>query len=63
MTIGDFLEYCMDAAMLKVEIYSIDSSNVEWFGDGDDVPDHLLDTPLWSYDVPTREGILTLNIY
>lgn len=61
MTVYEFLDYCIDARLLTVEIYSLDKGTV-WVGDFDELPDEYADAELCSFDVPTKEGCITLNI-
>lgn len=62
MTIFDFLEYCIDEGMLKVEIYSLDKGKTVWTGDGDDIPSEYGYAELCSFDIPTEPWHITLNI-
>ena len=62
MTVGDFLSYCIDEGLLTVEIYSCEKCEVVWLGNGYDVPDHILDEELGSFDVPSKADHITLNI-
>ena len=62
MTIGDFLDYCIDAGLLTVEIYSLEVGETVWTGWGDEMPNEYLDSELGSFDIPSKQGILTLNI-
>ena len=62
MNIYEFLDYCIDAGMMEVEIYSLDDGDVVWTGDGDEVPERFGYLELASYDVPGKPGKITLNI-
>jgi hypothetical protein len=62
MSVGDFLDYCCDAGLLTVHIYSFDANAIVWTGCGDEVPDEFLYCELNSFDVPGQADHLTLNI-
>lgn len=62
MNIEDFLDYCIDAGLLTVEIYSLDKGGIVWTGSGDEVPDEYLYADLCSWDVPSKADHITLNI-
>jgi len=62
MNINDFIDLCIDAGLLTVEIYSMDRSKIVWTGPGDEIPEEFLYCELWSWDVPTKPDCITLNI-
>ena len=62
MTVGMFLDYCCDAGLLTVEIYSFEKEKVVWVGCGDEVPGEYYDAELSSFDVPSKADLITLNI-
>lgn len=62
MNIGDFLDYCCDAGLLIVHIYSLDKGGIVWTGCGDEVPDEYVYSELCSFDVPSKADHITLNI-
>lgn len=62
MNIYDFLDYCIDAGLLTLEIYSVSSGKTVWTGDGDEVPEEFGYCELASFDVPTKADCITLNI-
>lgn len=61
-TVGDFLDYCCDAGLLIVHIYSLDANAFVWTGCGDEVPDEYMNAELGSWDVPSKADHITLNI-
>lgn len=61
MSVGEFLDYCIELSLLTVEIYSLDKGTV-WVGEPWRMPDEYADAELCSFDVPREEGYLTLNI-
>lgn len=62
MRIDDFLDYCSDAGMVRVEIFDFDSGKVVFKGWGDDIPEDLLYEDISSWDPPERSGVITINI-
>lgn len=62
VTVGDFLDYCIDEGLLTVEIYSCEKCEIVWLGNGYDVPDEYLNAELGSWDVPSKADHITLNI-
>ncbi len=62
MTVYDFLYYCIDERMLKVEIYDCISGKIVFSGDYDDLPDEILEAELCTFDVPTKPETITLNV-
>lgn len=62
MTVSDFLDLCIDAGMMTVEIWSDSAEAVLWTGPGDEIPDEYEYAELWSFDPPTKQWCITLNI-
>lgn len=62
MNIYDFLDYCIDAGLMTVEIYRCSTGENVWTGDGDEVPEEFGYCELASFDVPTKADHITLNI-
>lgn len=61
MTVGEFLDYCIEPCLLTVEIYSLDKGSV-WTGEPWEMPDEYADAELCSFDPPREAGYLMLNI-
>lgn len=62
MTIYELLDSCVDAGLLKLTIYDIDSGKEVWSGDGDEIPTEYEDLECWSWDVPFKEREFTVNV-
>lgn len=62
MTVGCFLDYCIEPCLLTVEIYSLDKGKVVWIGEPGEMPDEYADAELAAFDPPREAGYLTLNI-
>lgn len=62
MTVYEFVDWCIDAGLLTVEIYSLDKGDIVWTGPGDELPDEYADCEIGSFDVPSMADHITLNI-
>lgn len=62
MTINEIISYCIAPSMLTVEIYDTDREEIIWSGNGEEIPDEYLYKEIWSWDVPTELGKITINI-
>lgn len=62
MTVGDFLDYCIEPSLLTVEIYSCENGMVVWVGESWVMPDEYAEAELCSFDPPSEAGHLMLNI-
>lgn len=62
MTVYDFVDLCIEPSFMTVEIYSLDAGAVVWTGPGDEIPEEFLEREVCTYDVPTKECGITLNI-
>lgn len=61
MSIYDFMDYCVDAGMCHVVIYSFEKEDNVWSGYGDEIPEEYGDETEFSFDVPS-DGSITFNI-
>ena len=61
MTIRDLLELYVDAGLLKVEIYDLETSETIYRGQGDMIPDEYLDLDIQSLDAPYRD-VQVINV-
>lgn len=61
MTIRDLLELYVDAGLLKVEVYDLETSETIYSGQGDMIPDEYLDLDIQSLDAPYRD-VQVINV-
>ena len=61
MTIKEIMDLCIDSSLCQVEIYSLDRDGLIYNGMGDEIPEHLEDLEVGSFDVPS-DGKMTFNI-
>lgn len=63
MTVEKFIKLCVDGGMVKFSIYDIEIGKTVWRGYGhEDLPEQLARADVESYDVPTKEYELCLNV-
>lgn len=62
MSVYDFLDLCCDKGLLNVTVYDVDKCEDIWSGAGDEVPSNIEDMTVESFDVPTGDGQLTINV-
>lgn len=62
MTINELLYACVDASLLKLTIYDLESGEDVWSGDADEVPGEYEYLEIESWDVPNKGGELTVNV-
>lgn len=63
ISIYDFMmKLCVDASICEVEIFSIESGDVVWTGNGDEIPDKYGEITEFTFDVPEQEKKITFNI-
>lgn len=61
MTVGEFMDLCIDSSLCKVEIFSLDKGGKIWNGVGDDIPSEFENLEVESFDVPSDET-MTFNV-
>lgn len=61
MNIYDFMDYCYDAGMCNVDIYSTDNGETVWSGWGDEIPEEYGEKTDFTFDAPSN-GRITFNI-
>lgn len=62
MTVREFLWLCIDDSMLTVTLYDLITNDNVYIGSAEDIPDKYIDCCVQSFDVPTKEYEITLNI-
>lgn len=62
MTVYELLNLCMDASLMDVQLYDLNSREVIWSGFGDEVPENYEDVEVDSYDPVDNRGTFTINI-
>ena len=62
MTIKEIMDLCIDSSLCQVEIFNLNTDKSIYNGMGDEIPEHLEDLEVGSFDVPS-DGKMTFNIY
>lgn len=62
LTVSEFLYLCIDPSWLTVKLYDCEESKEVYVGDYDSIPDELLERDVQSWDVPTEDATITINI-